>query len=47
MGRGGSETVQPRGKEYFITDMTSNCQPMLKVESRLAFSHFYSCFKDS
>lgn len=47
VGRGGSEAVQPRGKEYFITDMASNCQLMLRVESRLGFGRFYSCFKIS
>jgi len=47
VGRGGSEAVQPRGKESFVTDMASNCQLMLRVESRLAFGHFYSCFKVS
>lgn len=47
MGRDGSKAVQPRGEEYFIPDMASNGQLMLRGESRLAFGHFCSYFKIS
>lgn len=47
MGSGGSEAVQPRGKEYIIIDMASDGKPTLRVESTLASGHFYPCFKVS